>query len=128
MSRHTYWDSVIPQARSFYVSDIARILRRHAGDEGRPIAVARTIQRAAASGRLRAQGGPDRAVRHYRVLREDLIDWLASLDTLTGREPTERPAAPPPEPEPRRPRATSASSGGRPKKRWFGEQKGLFDD
>lgn len=79
-----YWEQRIPPSAKLYLSDVARHL------DG--VVSLRTLQRRALEGALPVIGGRDRAVREYRVLREDLITFLVDLDALTGREP------PPPRP------------------------------
>jgi hypothetical protein len=93
-----YWEEVIPQGETIFLSDVDRILRR-LGD-GKPIISRRTLQRRAATGKLPAMGGETSASSAYKVFRTDLITFLVSLDTVAGVPP---PTAPPPyRPEPRR--------------------------
>lgn len=130
-SMREFWERVIPPSQSFWVTDVVRLMARMPREDGRPFLSRRTIQRHIAAGWLRAQGGSDRALRHYRVLREDLIDWLSAQDSITGIEP------PDPKPLTRRQRkrerareraAPSAKKTPPPHHPWFGEQYSLLDD
>lgn len=120
-----YWDARIPPSASFYLADAARAINR--GFE-RPMVSRRTLQRRAAEGRLPVIGGPERAVREYKVLREDLIQFLCDLDLITGSEPPaprplpdRRPKPEPPVKQPAPPKAPPPRATGRY------EQTKLFD-
>jgi hypothetical protein len=123
-----YWEQRIPPSESFYLVDAARAINR---DRERPIVSLRTLQRRAAEGRLPVLGGYDRAVREYKVLREDLIVFLVDLDVIVGseppppRSPAERRSEPAPAraPAPARPPARPG-----PSRRPSTHQGNLFDD
>lgn len=70
--RRAYWERRIGPGRHFYTYHVALVVGKSQ----------RTIQRAIASGRLRAVGG-DR--QHHRVLREDLLDYLLRIDSAVRR-------------------------------------------
>lgn len=124
-----YWEERIPPSESFYLVDAARVINR--GRE-RPLLSLRTLQRRAAEGRLPVLGGYDRAMREYKVLRTDLIEFLVDLDLITGHEPPppcppaerRREPAPPRTSVPVRSPARSSSSRARPS----AHQRNLFDD
>lgn len=106
-----YWEEQIPRARTFLLRDAARYTHG--------VASLRTLQRRAADGALRVQGGPDRSVRHARILREDLIQFLCDLDSLTGHEPRPKP---PPKPEKPRPKQSARHE------RQHRDQRSLFEE
>lgn len=113
-----FWDARIPDFASFYLSDVARYTRGMLSH--------RTLQRRAADGSLPVLGGPDRALRHVRVLRTDLLDFLCALDSLTGLEPPPpkpRAAQRPRKPHRKKPRRKTRPAGPVPPR----DQIGLFE-
>ena len=76
----SYWEEVVPQSsKPFGLSDVARFLNKGTRE---PWISVRTLRRRAASGHLAALGGPGSGLGPYKVRREDLIEYLCSLDTI----------------------------------------------
>lgn len=94
----SYWGERLPPSEWMYLADAARWINRGLQ---RPLVSRRTLQRRASEGALLVFGGSERAVREYKVMRTDLIDWLVEQDLLVGSEPPaprdrSAPALPPP--------------------------------
>lgn len=127
----SFWEARIPQGEILVLGDAERFINRGLP---RRIISRRALQRAAASGAMVVLGGPDTAVKHYRVTRANLIAFLCGLDSLITAADIERisraaeqqrPSTPPREsPAPRRGQARPAS----PRRQPLPQQRNLFDE
>lgn len=107
-----FWENRIPNSPVLYLADAAK--------HTKGIISLRTLQRRAADWTLPVIGGPERNTRYYKVLRTDLIEFLCSLDSITGEDRSRARRKPP------RKRASSKTkAGGR--KTGHSDQKTLFD-
>lgn len=72
MTRREYWERRLGRRQEFGTRYVAQLIGYSQ----------RTIQRKIAAGELRALGGKGHKLKHIRIDREVLIDFLVSQDTL----------------------------------------------
>jgi len=66
MSRRAHWERKLGSKQSFSTKQAAQLMGVSSA----------TVRRLVTSRRLRARGGPGHSVRHYRIDREDLLQFL----------------------------------------------------
>jgi hypothetical protein len=120
-----YWNSRLPPFEHCSLGDAERFINR---SQKHKLVSYRSLRRKALQGELPASGGYDRSIRHYRIYRVDLIEWLIDQDLITGNEPPEpRPRSASPEPPKTSPPAHPVSARRPPKPRHIG-QRSLFEE